>query len=291
MILSCRTIVERIKKEVRAELAILKEVSLGFADPWLRPEARRRALPSKVPHLVSVQVGKNKDVRIYANVQKKVCEEIGIKYSAYQFKEISQKDLLSFIQKLNNDKGINSIIIHLPLPLHISTQKVFSALKLEKDVEGMHPQSRIIPCTPLAILEILKETKIKIRGKEIVIVGSSDCVGKPLFNLLLDKMATLSICNIATKDLVSHTKRADILIVAVGKPNFIKPEMVKKGVVVIDVGINYLDNKIVGDVDRKVAQKARFLTPVPGGVGPITTAMLMKNTLECFLKQRTENRK
>ncbi len=276
MILSCRPIAERIKKEVKGELAKLSEALAS---------RRSRGKPhSKVPHLVSVQVGDNKDVRIYARVQKKVCE-IGIKYSARGFKDISQKALIAFIQKLNNDKSINGIIIHLPLPAHIQPKKVFSALKLEKDVEGMHPKSNIIPCTALAIIEILKEAKIKLSGKEVVIIGSSDCVGKPLFNLLLDKMATLTSCNIATKDLISHTQRADILIVATGKPNFIKPEMVKKGAVVIDVGINYLKDKIVGDVDREVEKKAKFLTPVPGGVGPITTAMLMRNTLECFKKQ------
>ena len=237
---------------------------------------------TKVPHLVSIQVGENKEIRIYANVQKKVCEEIGIKYSAQYFREISQRDLISFIQKLNSDRDISGIIIHLPLPAHIQTKEVFSALKLEKDAEGMHPQSKLIPCTALAIMEILKQTKIKLRGKEVVIIGNSDCVGKPLFNLLLDKMATLTSCNITTKDLLSHTERADILIVAIGKPNFIKQEMVKKEAIVIDVGINYTGNKIVGDVDREVEKKAKLLTPVPGGVGLITTAMLMKNTMECY---------
>jgi len=277
MILPCRPIAERIKKEVKRELGNLSEVSLRTKVP----------LRIEVPHLVSVQVGDNKGVRIYADAQKKVCKEIGIRYSTQYFKDISEKDLISFIQKLNSDKDVSGIIVHLPLPADIQPKRVFAALKLEKDVEGMHPRSDVVPCTALAIMEILKETKIKLRGKEVVIIGNSDCVGKPLFNLLLDRMATLTSCNITTRDLISHTQRADILIVAVGKPNFIKPEMVKKRAVVIDVGINYVGNRVVGDVDRKVEKKARFLTPVPGGVGLITTAMLMKNTLDCFKLQAT----
>lgn len=263
MILSCESIAKRIKREVKSDLAKLKST----------------------PHLISVQVGDSKEATIYASAQKKIAKEVGIKYSSYHFKEISQKALINFIQKLNKDSSVNGIIIHLPLPFHINAKSVFICLDIKKDVEGMHTQSNIIPCTPLAVMEILKEVKVRLRGKEVVIIGSSDCVGKPLLNLISDKMATLTICNIATRNLLLHTQRADILIVAVGKPNFIKPEMVKEGVIVIDVGINRVGNEIIGDVDKKVGRKAKFLTPVPGGVGLITTAMLMKNSLICFRKQ------
>ncbi len=272
MILPCQPIAERIKREIKRELANLKGL-------------KEVSLSSKVPRLVSIQVGNNEDVRIYADAQKRVAEEVGIKYFPYYFKNISQKELITFIQKLNNDKDVNAIIIHFPLPPHIQPKEVFVFLALEKDVEGIHLQSNLLACTPLAIMEILKEAEVKIKGKEVVIIGSGDCVGKPLLNLLLDNMATLTVCNIATKNLISHTQRADVLIVAVGKPNFIKSEMVKKGAIVIDVGINYVGNKIVGDVDKEVEGKVKFLTPVPGGVGLVTTAMLMKNTLNCFLRQ------
>ncbi|RKY38973.1 MAG: bifunctional methylenetetrahydrofolate dehydrogenase/methenyltetrahydrofolate cyclohydrolase [Candidatus Omnitrophota bacterium] len=265
MILSCQFIANRIKEEVKERL---------------------RKIETGVPHLVSIRVGEHKDAEVYTKVQRKLCKEIGIEYSLKQFKDsVCEDELLSFIRHLNKDRRVNGIIVHLPLPEHIRKQKVFSSIEVEKDVEGMHTCSDILPCTPLAIMEILKYTKVKLKGREVVVVGSGDCVGKPLFPLLLERMPTLTVCNIATHHLSLHTQRADILIVGIGEPNFIQPEMVKKGAVVIDAGINYLNGRIVGDVDRRVENKAKFLTPVPGGVGVVTSAILMRNTLKCFLKQ------
>lgn len=246
------------------------------------------------PYLEAVMVGGNQGAKIYAGSQEKACKELGIFYKLNELPEsTSQKELEDFILQLNKNPKVTGIILQMPVPSHINGREVQMKICPSKDVEGIHPlnigrlvygENVLAPCTALAVMETLKSTNISLKGKEVVIVGHSEIVGKPLVLLLLQsslESPTPTVCHIATKDLAFHTKRADILIVAVGKAGLIKGDMLKEGAIVIDVGINRVDKKIVGDVvfDEAV-KKASLITPVPGGVGPVTTAMLLKNTVE-----------
>jgi len=248
------------------------------------------------PHLEAVLVGDNAGAKIYAKNQEKSCGELGISYKLDELPEsTSQKELEEFIQKLNENPQVTGIILQMPVPSGINGREVQMKISPSKDVEGIHPlnigkllygKNRIAPCTALAVMEILKSMNVRLKGKEVVIVGHSEIVGKPLMLLLLQsplESPTPTICHIATKDLSFHTKRADILIVAAGRAGLVKGDMIKEGAVVIDVGINRVDKKIVGDVvfDEAV-KKASLITPVPGGVGPVTTVMLLKNTISCL---------
>jgi len=192
---------------------------------------------------------------------------------------------------INENPNIHGLLIQLPLPKHIDTTKILERVSPKKDVDGFHPYNmgRLVegldtfaPCTPLGVMELFKEYNIDVYGKDVCVVGASNIVGKPMWALLVNEMATVDICHIATKDLAAHTKRADIVIVGVGKPNLITADMVKDDVIVVDIGINKLpDGRLVGDVDfENVSKKASYITPVPGGVGPMTIAMLLKNTLK-----------
>ncbi|TBR15268.1 bifunctional 5,10-methylenetetrahydrofolate dehydrogenase/5,10-methenyltetrahydrofolate cyclohydrolase, partial [bacterium] len=205
---------------------------------------------------------------------------------------ISEQKLIEFIQKLNNDKAVSGIILQMPLPGHIDYRKISQSIAESKDIEGISPvnlgkiifgQARFIPCTAAAVMELVKHTGIDLMGKSVVIVGHSEIVGKPLSLLFLDKLATVTVCHIGTSrvgKLSDYVALADILVVAVGKPGLIKGEWIKKDAVVIDVGINRVDNKVVGDVEFETAQKrASWITPVPGGVGPLTVTMLMRNLI------------
>jgi len=248
------------------------------------------------PHLEAVLVGDDAGAKIYAKNQEKSCGELGISYKLDELPEsTSQKELEEFIQKLNENPQVTGIILQMPVPSGINGREVQMKISPSKDVEGIHPlnigkllygKNRIAPCTALAVMEILKSMNVRLKGKEVVIVGHSEIVGKPLMLLLLQsplESPTPTICHIATKDLSFHTKRADILIVAAGRAGLVKGDMIKEGAVVIDVGINRVDKKIVGDVvfDEAV-KKASLITPVPGGVGPVTTVMLLKNTISCL---------
>ncbi|MFA6384190.1 MAG: bifunctional 5,10-methylenetetrahydrofolate dehydrogenase/5,10-methenyltetrahydrofolate cyclohydrolase [Candidatus Omnitrophota bacterium] len=244
--------------------------------------------------LSSVQVGVNPASDVYIKSQKKNAELLGIEYDAHTLaKETSEEKLIEYIQKLNDDASVSGIIIQMPLPLHIDYKKISQYLKPEKDVEGMHPinmgrivfgKAKILPCTAAAVMEILNSIGLHYSGKEVVIVGHSEIVGKPLALTLLDKLATVTVCHIGTSKagkLEEHVRRADILIVAVGKAGLIKGDWIKEGAVVIDVGINRVADKIVGDVEFEAAEKrAAWITPVPGGVGPLTVIMLMRNLVE-----------
>lgn len=246
------------------------------------------------PVLASIQVGENAAASAYVKSQEKAAKNLGIEYKLHQLKQdIKEKDLIDFIQKLNEDKMVNGIILQMPLPAHIDYKKMSSFILPDKDVEGMHPinmgkitfgQARILPCTPAAVMELLKETGIDLYGKEVVIVGHSEIVGKPLSLLLLEKFATVTVCHIGTSQvgkLEEHVRSAQILIVAVGKAGLIKGEWVRQEAVVIDVGINRIGDKIVGDVEfEEAAKRASWITPVPGGVGPLTVTMLMRNVVE-----------
>ena len=234
---------------------------------------------------------------MYVNNKKNACNQIGIYSEEYALpEETSEEELLSLIEKLNNDKKINGILVQLPVPKHINEETIINAINPKKDVDAFHPVNvgkimvgnyDFVPCTPAGVMELIKESGIEIEGKECVVVGRSNIVGKPQAMLLLHKNATVTICHSRTKNLSEKTKNADILIAAVGKPNFITGDMIKPGAVVIDVGINRVeDKKLVGDVEFESASKvADAITPVPGGVGPMTIAMLMKNTVKAALIQ------
>ena len=242
--------------------------------------------------LAVIQVGADPASSVYVRNKKKACEFCGIKSLSYEIpEETTEEELLSLIHKLNEDKAVNGILVQLPLPKHINEDHVIQAIDPRKDVDGFHPQSvgtlcigqpGFVSCTPAGIIQLLKRSGVEIAGKECVVVGRSNIVGKPMALLLLRENGTVTVCHSKTKDLKEVTKRADILIVAIGKPKFITAEYLKEGAVVIDVGIHRNENnKLCGDVDfDDVAEKTSAITPVPGGVGPMTIAMLMHNCVE-----------
>jgi len=252
------------------------------------------------PTLASVQVGDNPGAEAYARSQARLAENLGILYQSHKLaKDTSENSLIEFIQKLNSDKLINGIIVQMPLPLQIDYKKISQFILPEKDAEGMHPanigkivfgKAKILPCTPAAVMELLNSTGVNLYGKEVVIVGHSEIVGKPLSLLLLEKFATVCVCHIATSQagkLEEHVRSAEVLIVAVGKAGLIKGDWIKEGAIVIDVGINRVGDKIVGDVEFETAEKrASYITPVPGGVGPLTVTMLMRNLIEAAKLQQ-----
>ncbi|MCM8780191.1 MAG: bifunctional 5,10-methylenetetrahydrofolate dehydrogenase/5,10-methenyltetrahydrofolate cyclohydrolase [Candidatus Omnitrophica bacterium] len=254
----------------------------------------------KNPVLASIIVGDNSGALTYVKSQQKTAEVLGIEYRLEKLdSNISERELIKFVQTLNEDRSVNGIIIQMPLPEKIDYKKISQYIAEEKDIEGMHPANmgkivfgaaKILPCTPAAIMELLKETGVDLYGKEVVVVGHSEIVGKPLDLLLLDKFATVTVCHIGTYKagkLEEHIKRAEVLIVAVGKARLIKGEWVKDGAIVIDVGINRVADKIVGDVEFEAAEKrASWITPVPGGVGPLTVTMLMRNLVEAAKLQK-----
>lgn len=249
------------------------------------------------PKLVVIQVGDNEASNIYINQKKKMCEYIGYQFELKKYDEdIKEEELLTIIDKLNKDKMVNGILVQMPIPKHINADKIQNAIEYIKDVDGLtdintgilfHNKEGLYSCTPLGIMELLDRYNINVRSKHVVIVGKSNLVGKPLIGLMLNKGATVTSCNSLTKDLGKYTNEADILVVAVGKPKLITSDMVKDGAIVIDVGINRYDGNIVGDVDYElVKDKASYITPVPGGVGQMTVAMLAKNILLAYLKQQ-----
>lgn len=247
----------------------------------------------RVPGLAVVLVGDDPASKTYVSMKEKACKKVGIYSEVYKLKADAQEhELLKLIHQLNSDEKIDGILVQLPLPGHIDEKKIIDAIKPEKDVDGFHPvnigkllinEKGFIPCTPYGIIKLLDYYGIKIEGKNAVVVGRSNIVGKPLALLLLHRNATVTICHSRTKDLPDITKKADILVAAVGKARIIKSDMVKEGAVVIDVGINRIEGKLTGDVDyEKVKEKASWITPVPGGVGPMTITMLLNNTIEAI---------
>ena len=242
--------------------------------------------------LAVIQVGNDPASTVYVGNKKKACEYIGIRSLAYELpEETPEEELLQLIKELNDRDDVNGILVQLPLPAHMDEDKVIQTISPKKDVDGFHPQSvgalsigqpGFVSCTPAGVIQLLKRTGVEINGKECVIVGRSNIVGKPMALLMLRENATVTVCHSHTKDLKEVTKRADILIVAIGKPKFSTKEYVKDGAVVIDVGIHRgADGKLCGDVDYDdVAPITHAITPVPGGVGPMTIAMLMNNCVE-----------
>lgn len=241
------------------------------------------------PTLAVILVGQDPASKVYVNNKKKACEYVGIKSLSYELEEnTSEKELLDLIIQLNNRDDVHGILVQLPLPKHINEKNILLAIDPKKDVDGFHPVSVgnlsigndcFVSCTPAGIIELLKRYNIAIEGKKCVVIGRSNIVGKPISMLLLRENATVTICHSKTKDLVKECKQADILIVAIGKANFVTKEFIKEGAVVIDVGMNRLENgKLCGDVAyNECFELVSAITPVPGGVGPMTIAMLMKN--------------
>jgi len=277
-LLEGRPIADKIKEELRQRIASLK---------------------SK-PVLASIMVGENAGAEAYVKSQEKTAEGLGIEYQFHKLSaDTTEGALTDFIRKLNSEKAVNGIIIQMPLPAQIDYKKISQFISPDKDVEGMHPanigkivfgKATILPCTPAAVMELLKESGVDLYGKEVVVVGHSEIVGKPLALLLLEKFATVTVAHIGTSKagkLEEHVKRAEVLIVAVGKAGLIKGDWVKEGAIVIDVGINRVADKIVGDVEFEGAEKrASLITPVPGGVGPLTVTMLMRNLVEAVKSQQ-----
>ncbi len=272
-IIDGKKIAQEIKDELKAEVSRLKAAGREIC-------------------LAVVQVGEDPASGVYVNNKKKACAYIGIRSEAYELSErTTEEELLSLVERLNTDAAVNGILVQLPLPAHIDEEKVIRAISPEKDVDGFHPVSvgnlwlgekGFLSCTPAGIIELLKRSGIGIAGKECVIVGRSNIVGKPMAALLLREHATVTIAHSRTEDLKEVTKRADILIVAVGRRQMIDASYVKDGAVVIDVGMHRNEqNKLCGDVDfDKVKEKVSAITPVPGGVGPMTIAMLMNNCVD-----------
>lgn len=253
------------------------------------------------PKLAVVIVGDDSASRVYVNNKKKACEVVGFESVEYALsKDTTQEELLKLIEKLNNDKSVNGILCQLPLPKQIDEEAIITAISPLKDVDAFHAENvghimignyTFLPCTPAGVMELLKSENIEIEGKNCVIIGRSNIVGKPMSMLLLQKNGTVTICHSKTKNLKEITKSADILVAAIGVAKFVTADMIKPGAVVIDVGMNRDENgKLCGDVDfDDVKQTASYITPVPGGVGPMTIAMLMQNTLMAAKKQNNIN--
>lgn len=276
-IIDGKVISAAVKQRVKDEVSILKEkgVSVGLA---------------------VIIVGEDPASKIYVSNKKKACEALGITSYEYALPADTSEDaLLKLIHKLNGDSSVNGILCQLPLPKSIDEKRVINAISPEKDVDAFHPHNvgRImigdydfVPCTPAGITEMLSYENIDVTGKECVVIGRSNIVGKPMAMLLLHKNGTVTVCHSKTADLKEICRRADILVAAVGKAKFVTADMVKPGAVVIDVGMNRVDGKLYGDVDfEAVSEKASAITPVPGGVGPMTIAMLMQNTLTAAKRQ------
>jgi len=278
-IIDGKAVSAQVKENIAKEVAQLKEqhgISIGLA---------------------VVIVGNNPASRIYVNNKKKACEAVGFESFEYALpEETTQDELLALIDKLNADDKVDGILVQLPLPKHLDEKIVIDNISPDKDVDAFHPVNvgkimigdySFLPCTPAGVMELIASTGVEISGKECVVVGRSNIVGKPMSMLLLHKSGTVTICHSRTKDLAAECKRADILVAAVGVPKLIKGDMIKEGAVVIDVGMNRLeDGKLCGDVDFESCEKvASYITPVPGGVGPMTIAMLMKNTLTAAKKK------
>ena len=281
MIISGKELSTRMKADMAAQVATFPEKY------------------GRVPHLVVILVGEDPASQSYVRGKGKACEAVGIRNTTIlKPASITERELLDIIEKLNDDGGVDGILVQLPLPDHIDEARSIKAIRKEKDVDGFHPlnvaalwmkQPCTVACTPKGIIRMLDEAGVEIKGKRAVVIGRSQIVGLPVAKLLLDRHATVTICHSRTKDLGAVTREAEILVVAIGRPKFVTADMVTPGTVVIDVGVNRdpETGKLCGDVDfEAVEPKASVITPVPGGVGPMTIACLMENTIECFLRKK-----
>ncbi|XMB86453.1 bifunctional methylenetetrahydrofolate dehydrogenase/methenyltetrahydrofolate cyclohydrolase FolD [Mycoplasmatota bacterium WC44] len=278
-VISGRKLSKEIREELKEKVALVKE---KFND---------------VPKLVVVLVGEDPASVSYVTAKEKGAKYVGFDSELIRKSEsITEEELLSLIDNLNNDESVNGILVQLPLPKHIDVDKVIDRIALSKDVDGFHPENvgnlhvgrpALLPCTPKGIITMIKSAGLDINGKNAVVVGRSNLVGKPVSMLLLNENATVTIAHSRTKDLGSVTRNADILVAAVGRAKMITKDMVKPGAVVIDVGVNKVDGKLCGDVDYdSISEIASYITPVPGGVGPMTITSLLENTYEAFINQK-----
>lgn len=275
-----------------------KKISIEIKDE-VKKEVETLAKKSINPCLAVILVGENPASLVYVRNKKKACEYVGIKSLSYELSSgTTEKELLDLIDSLNKNPECNGILVQLPLPKHINEDKVLLSISPEKDVDGFHPfnvgllsigNAVLKACTPAGCIELIKRSGIDISGKKCAVLGRSNIVGKPVSMLLTAENATVTLCHSKTKDIINETKNADIIIAAVGKPKFLKGDMISDGAVIIDVGINRMENgKLCGDVNfDECEKKASFITPVPGGVGPMTIAMLMKN---CVLACKSQNK-
>ena len=281
MIISGKELSARLKADMAAEVATFPEKY------------------GRVPHLVVILVGDDPASVSYVTGKAKASEVVGIRNTTIRKPDtISEEELLSLIRELNADDTVDGILVQLPLPKHISEARVIETISKEKDVDGFHPlnvaalwqkQPCVLPCTPKGIIKMLKSAGVQIEGKRAVVIGKSNIVGLPVAKLLLDQNATVTIAHSRTRNLPDLTRQAEILVVAIGKPRFVTADMVSEGTVVIDVGVNRdpQTGKLCGDVDfAAIEPKASVITPVPGGVGPMTICCLMENTIECFLNKQ-----
>lgn len=265
---------------------ILKEIENEHSE--LQAKVGRKA------GLAVIIVGENPASQIYVRNKIRACERVGFHSETIRLDEnITEESLLLEIKKLNNDNNIDGILVQLPIPKHINELKVINAISAEKDVDGFHTtnigkmmigdETGFLPCTPAGVIQMFEEYNIDLEGKDVLVIGQSNIVGKPMTLLLINKRATVQVCNSKTKNLSEKLQKADVVVAAAGSPKLVKGSDVKEGVVVIDIGINRVDGKICGDVDfEEVSQKASYITPVPGGVGPMTIAMLIKNTFKSY---------
>lgn len=257
----------------------------------------------RLPHLAVILVGEDPGSVSYVKGKEKASNEVGIKNTTIRLDDlVSEKTVLDLIESLNNDDTVDGVLVQLPLPKHMNEEKIISAVRWDKDVDGFHPEnvSRlwlkrpcILPCTPKGIIKLLKSANIEIKGKRVCVMGRSNIVGLPVTKLLIDENATVTVVHSKTENIGSVTSEADILVVAIGKPKFVTADMVKDGAVIIDVGVNRdpETNKLCGDVDFiNCEPKASYITKVPGGVGPMTICCLMENTIECFLNHMQESK-
>lgn len=276
-IINGKELSKKIKKELKEKVKELKEKGIN-------------------PKLAVIMVGDDAGSQVYVRNKSKACEKVGIEFEEYLFDDkLQEKELLQLIEKLNLDDSVHGILLQSPVPKHIDINKAFRTISPDKDVDGFNPinvgnlsigEDAFISCTPYGIVKMLEEYNIETVGKKAVILGRSNIVGKPMIQCMLNKNSTVTVCHSKTKDIEEEVKRADIVIAAIGKPKFVKAHMVKEGAVVIDVGINRLeDGTICGDVDYdEVSKKASYITPVPGGVGPMTIAMLLSNLVKAAKK-------
>ena len=276
-VISGKVIAEEIREEIKRSIEDAKDK--GY----------------RVPCLVTILVGNDGGSIYYLNNQRKLCEKLGLESKAILLEEnIKEEELISLIKKLNEDKTVDGIMLQLPLPKNFNEALVTNSISPEKDVDGLTDynngkfykgQDAFVPCTPRSVLHLIKSTGVDIKGKNAVVIGRSNIVGKPVAQLLLNENATITICHSKTQNIKEVCKNADIIVVAIGRPLFLDDSFVKEGAIVIDVGTSSVDGKITGDVDfKKVINKSGHLTPVPGGVGAVTTTLLLKNTCEAWEK-------
>lgn len=277
-IIDGKLLASKIMKELKEEVNSLKQEEI-------------------CPKLAVIMVGNDKASEVYVRNKSKACNEVGIEFEEFILKEdITMQQLLAIIEKLNNRKDIHGILLQSPIPKHLDIRKAFNTINCQKDVDGFNPinigklmigEDTFISCTPYGVIKMLEDNNIKIEGKNAVVIGRSNIVGKPLAQCLLNKDATVTVCHSKTQNLEEITRQADILLVAIGKPEFVTAKMVKEGATVIDIGINRNEEgKLVGDVKfHEVSQKVQYISPVPGGVGPMTIAMLLNNVIKAAKQQ------